>query len=256
MSKALLGKIALVTGASRGIGASTARQLAENGADVAVNYRSKVPRAEEVAQTVRATGQRALLAQADLTDENETRQMMTVIREQFGHLDLLILNASGGMEKDRGKEYAVALNVTAQVRCVDLALPLLSAGGRIVFVTSHLAHFYGQIPSLTEYEPVAASKRAGEDALRSRIPELASRGISLVVVSGDLIDGTITAKLLNRSQPGLIEERRAEAGSLPTVDEFAQAIVAAASDTSLESGATVYVGDTTHGDIRPDTGAD
>jgi NAD(P)-dependent dehydrogenase (short-subunit alcohol dehydrogenase family) len=251
VSKKLQGKIALVTGASRGIGASTARQLAEAGADIVINYRSKAPRAEEVAQIVRDRGQRAVLAQADLTQENETQKMIELAREQFGRLDLLILNASGGLEKDRDKDYAVELNVTAQTRVVRLALPILATGARIVFVTSHLAHFYGQIPSLSDYEPVAASKRAGEDALRAQIPELCSRGISLVVVSGDLIEGTITAKLLNRSQRGLIEERRAEAGSLPTVDEFAAAIVAAASDAAMKSGDTLYIGDTTHGNVTP-----
>ena len=79
--------------------------------------------------------------------------------------------------------------------------------------------------------------------MRERISELAERDISLVVVSGDLIEGTITPKLLQRGVPGLIEARRAEAGSLPTVETFAEAIVEAAGDGGLESGATVYVGE-------------
>ena len=96
--------------------------------------------------------------------------------------------------------------------------------GRVVFVTSHLAHFYGEKPIFPDYETVAASKKAGETALRERIGELAALGISLVVVSGDLIEGTITPKLLERAAPGLIETRRAQAGELPTVRDFAEAI--------------------------------
>lgn len=235
-------KVALVTGASRGIGAAVARLLASYGADVIINYRSKGPRAEEVAEAVRATGKRAILAQADITSAEEMAAMMTAVGEQVGQLDLLVLNASGGLEKEKAADYAMQLNLTAQVRAVDLALPLMRAGGRIVFVTSHLAHFYGEKPVHPVYESVAASKKAGEQALSSRIDEFTQRGISLVVVSGDMIEGTITPKLMERANRGTIEARRQQAGSLPTVQEFAQAIVDAAADTSLPSGKVIYVG--------------
>jgi len=238
----LSGKVALVTGASRGIGARVAELLAEGGADIAINYRSKGPRAEEVARHVRALGRIALLAQADITDAREVQTMIDLVAEQFGGLDLLILNASGGLERDKPADYAMRLNATAQTGLVDCALPIMRDGGRIVFVTSHLAHFYGQKPTYPVYETVASSKKAGEDALRARAPELARHGISLVVVSGDLIEGTITPRLMQRQSPGLIEERRRDAGGLPTVDDFARAIVGAATDGQLTSGATILVG--------------
>lgn len=87
------GQVALVTGASRGIGASVARILAERGADIVINYRSKGSRALEVADAVRVTGRQALLAQADITSETEMREMMKLVEEKFARLDLLILNA-------------------------------------------------------------------------------------------------------------------------------------------------------------------
>jgi NAD(P)-dependent dehydrogenase (short-subunit alcohol dehydrogenase family) len=93
------------------------------------------------------------------------------------------------------------------------------------------------------YEPVAASKFAGEQALRARAAEFANRGIGFVVVSGDMIEGTITPKLLERIDRGTIESRRSQAGSLPTVEEFATAIVDAALSKEV-SRQTIFVGST------------
>ena len=108
-------------------------------------------------------------------------------------------------------------------------------------MTSHQAHFIETVPTMPEYEPVARSKRAGEDALRDLVPALADKGISLVVVSGDLIEGTVTATLLDRPNPGAIEARRSEAGKLYSVSEFA-AEVAKMATADVETGHTEYVG--------------
>ncbi len=238
----LSGKVALVTGASRGIGAAVAQLLAERGADLVINYRNKVARAEEIATKIREIDRRVVLVKADITNELEVRSMIQSIATDFDRLDLLVLNASGGLEKDKSADYAMDLNLTAQERLVELAVPLMPIGGRIVFVTSHLAHFYGQKPVYELYEPVAASKYAGEQALRNRIPQLTDKGISLVVVSGDLIEGTITPKLMQRANPGLIDERREQVGSLPSVEDFASAIADTCTNSNLNSGATVFIG--------------
>jgi 3-oxoacyl-[acyl-carrier protein] reductase len=239
----LKGKVALVTGASRGIGASVARILATRGADIAINYHSKGSRAEKVATDVRAVGRRALLVQADLTNPDDVVTMIESVRLEYGRLDLLILNASGGLEKDKSPDYAMQLNLTAQVRLVEIALPLIPRGGHIIFVTSHMAHFYRERPVDGPYEPVAASKYAGECALRAREAEFEKMGITFVVVSGDMIEGTITPKLLERMNKGVIESRRKEVGSLPTVEEFAREIADAAF-SGEKNGATIFVGST------------
>lgn len=235
---------ALVTGTSRGIGAEVACQLAAHGANVVVNFRSKAPRAEEVAATIRTRGRRATLAQADLTLADDLAHMAHVVASEHQQLDMLILNASGGLEKGKSVDYAMQLNLTAQLGIVDVLLPLMAHGSRLVFVTSHWAHFYGQQPVIEAYAPIAASKKAGEDALRMRIPALAAHGVLLRVVSGDVIDGTITPKLLERMQPGAIDIRRAQVGALPTIADFARAIVAAAADSISPSGQTTFVGST------------
>ena len=96
---------------------------------------------------------------------------------------------------------------------------------------------------MPEYEPVALSKRAGEDALRAKLPELEAAGFEFVVVSGDMIEGTITATLLERANPGAIEARKQDAGRLYNVSEFAAEVASAAVDP-VPADNTRYVGDT------------
>ncbi|MFB8385956.1 SDR family oxidoreductase [Microbacterium sp. NPDC055910] len=239
----LSGKTALVTGSSRGIGADTVRYLAEAGANVVINFRNKAPRAEKLATQLRELGVEVLVVGADLTDTDSVNEMFAAVQRTFGGLDILVLNASGGMEAGMAEDYALQLNRDAQVRVLDAALPLLGEGSRVVFVTSHQAHFIRTTPTMPEYEPVALSKRAGEDALRARIPELEAKGIGFVVVSGDMIEGTITATLLERANPGAISSRRESAGRLYNVSEFAAEIARAAVDP-LPDDHTRLIGDT------------
>ncbi len=239
----LAGKTALVTGSSRGIGADTVRYLAEAGANVVVNYRNKAPRAEKLGAQLRELGVEALVVGADLTDDVSVQAMFAEVERAFGSLDILVLNASGGMEAGMAEDYALQLNRDAQIRVLETALPLLGRGSRVVFVTSHQAHFIRTTPTMPEYEPVALSKRAGEDALRALIPDLEERGIAFVVVSGDMIEGTITATLLERANPGAISSRRESAGRLYNVSEFAAEVARAAVDPVPHDN-TRLVGDT------------
>jgi NAD(P)-dependent dehydrogenase (short-subunit alcohol dehydrogenase family) len=231
-----------VTGSSRGIGADTARFLAQAGANVVINYRNKAPRAEKLAGELRELGVEVLVVGADLTDAESVQAMFDEVANAFGGLDVLVLNASGGMESGMAEDYALQLNRDAQVRVLETALPLLREGSRVVFVTSHQAHFIRTTPTMPEYEPVALSKRAGEDALRERIPALRERGVDFVVVSGDMIEGTITATLLERANPGAIAARREDAGKLYNVSEFAAEVAAAAVD-DIPADNTRLVGD-------------
>lgn len=236
------GRRALVTGSSRGIGADTVGYLAEAGARVVVNFRNKEKRAIQLVDKLEAAGATAIAVGADLTDSESVAAMFETIREAWGGLDILVLNASGGMESGMGEDYALRLNRDAQVNLLTAALPLLSRGSRVVFVTSHQAHFIRTVPTMPEYEPVALSKRAGEDALRDMIPQLDELGIEFVVVSGDMIEGTITATLLERANPGAISARKEAAGRLYNVSEFA-AEVAKAAVEQVPADHTRYIGD-------------
>lgn len=238
----LTGARALITGSSRGIGAKTAEYLAEAGASVVINYRNKEARAQKLVESIQASGGTAMALGADLTDPVGVARMIGTMRETLGGLDLLVLNASGGMEADMGEDYAMKLNRDSQVGLLMSVLPLMDRRSRVVFVTSHQAHFIREVETMPEYLPVALSKRAGEDALRGMNDQMKGLGIDFVVVSGDMIEGTVTATLLNRANPGVIEQRKEQVGKLYNVDEFA-AEVALAAVEDIPEDHTRLVGD-------------
>ena len=232
-------RIVLVTGASRGIGAEVARQLASPDTHVVVNYREKANRANTIAQTIRDAGGHASTLRADISDAAEAIAMMESIGARFGRLDALVLNASGGLELGADAGYAMRLNRDAQRHLAQLAVPLMPVGGRIVFVTSHQAHFFPNKAVPKGYSAIAASKRAGETALYAMRSAFHRAGVGLTVVSGDMIDGTMIVRLLQRRDPAEVSARRAH-GSLPTVEEFAEVIVGATVSRTAQS--IVYVG--------------
>src|SRR5262252_5330163 len=137
---------------------------------------------------------------------------------------------------------AVASDMTDQDATARLVEQLGGWTERVdVLVTSHWAHLYGAVMQFPAYEAIARSKQAGELALR----ELAAddrRGLRLLVVTGDLVEGTITPKLLERASRGVAGRRRREVGALPSAADVAEAIATAALDASLPSGHTVVVG--------------
>lgn len=233
---------ALVTGSSRGIGADTAGYFAEAGASVVINFRNKEARATKLVDKIVAAGGSAIAIGADLTDPTSVAGMFDTIESEWGGLDILVMNASGGMESGMAEDYAMQLNRDAQVSLLNAALPLLAPGSRVVFVTSHQAHFIHTTETMPEYLSVALSKRAGEDALLELIPILDAAGIGFVVVSGDMIEGTITATLLERANPGAISSRRDSAGRLYNVSEFAAEIASAAVEP-IPANHTRLVGD-------------
>ncbi len=237
-------QVVLITGASRGVGAEVACGLARPGRHIVVNYREKDRRAAEVVDRIRSAGADASAARADLCDEAAVTVMFDDIARRFGRLDVLVLNASGGLERHADPGYAMRLNRDAQLAVARRAVELMTGGGLVVFVTSHPAHFFGRVPvPIAGYEPVAESKHAGEHALRA---ELDTEDVELVVVSGDLLEGSVMVRLLERADRAGVAARRA-ARPLPTVEAFAAAIVAAV-DTPPPDGTTLCVGGYGYGD--------
>jgi|KBSSwiStaDraftv2_1062776.scaffolds.fasta_scaffold00329_20 NAD(P)-dependent dehydrogenase (short-subunit alcohol dehydrogenase family) len=186
-------RIVLLTGASRGVGAAVAQRLASPDTHVVLNYLAHADRANGVAEAIRRAGGHASTFAADISDEGGAASMVESIATRFGRLDALILNASDGRQWGSTSSDTRRPTPDAQRHLARLAVPLMPAGGRIVFVTSHQAHFFPFKAVPKGYSAVAATNRAGETALYEMRSVFGHAGLHLTVVSGDMIDGTLAA---------------------------------------------------------------
>lgn len=195
----LTGKVALITGGSRGIGKATALRMAEAGADVVINYVSSRPNAEEAAKEILALGRRVAVVRADVTEESDLKAMMEFIGEHFGRLDIMVSNAaSGGFRPllaatSRNFEAAMNTNVRALMFLVQAAYPLLerSTGrAKVIGISSHGSH-----TALPSYGLIGSSKAALESLVRHLALELGDQGINFNVVQSGLVE-TDSTKLL------------------------------------------------------------
>jgi enoyl-[acyl-carrier protein] reductase III len=225
MWKPLAGKIALVTGGSRGIGRAIALKLARAGSDVAIVYHNSHEEAEEVCAAIRQLGQRAHALQADVSDPELVAEIFDAVRKEFGRLDLLVSNAATGVLRPALElslkhwrrcleTNALALNLLAQQ-----AVPLMPAGGRIIALSS-----LGAWRAIPHYAFIGASKAALESLARSLAQELGPRGIRVNVVSAGVVDTDALKYFPNREQ--LLAEfgRRAPAGPTLTAEAVADAV--------------------------------
>lgn len=183
MSK-LAGKVALVTGGSRGIGAAIAKKLAGDGADVAVTYSSSPRRAEGVVRDIEALGRRGLAIAADNRDAAAVEAAVEKTVEAFGRLDILVNNAGiflvGPLDDLSVSDFdeTVAVNLRAAFVATRAAAPRMGEGGRIVSIGSNLA-VRAPWPGLSLY---SMSKAALVGMTKGLARDLGARGITANVV--------------------------------------------------------------------------
>ncbi|WP_337268083.1 SDR family oxidoreductase [Oryzifoliimicrobium ureilyticus] len=188
----LAGKVALVTGGSRGIGAAIVRRLAREGADIVFSYSSSNRQAEILVREIEAVGARAVAIKADQALAAEVADLVTKAHAEFGRLDILV-NSAGvfvtGMVGDSGADLAafdrqIDINVKGVVAAVRAAVTLMSDGGRIVSIgTTGAVH----IPFAGAADYVA-TKAAVAAYTRGWARDLGSRGITVNVIQPGAIN--------------------------------------------------------------------
>lgn len=225
----LSGKIALVTGSSRGIGKAIALELARRGAMPIIHFHTKERRARETANEISQLGSMQLIPPwfgADITNAEQVESLYSQIQNHplsGGVIDFLILNAAGGLEREKDPSYAEIINVWAQVNLVRQALRrnLIRTGGNVMYITSHVARVSEEGIELTTpdpelnrflqlYQPVAHSKHRGEGELLAMEAELKERGINLSIATAPLVDRSPAVLYLKRE--ALLEKAAAAFG--------------------------------------------
>jgi 3-oxoacyl-[acyl-carrier protein] reductase len=152
-----MSKVAVITAASKGIGAATAVAFGKAGYDVVVNYLSDEAGATKVAQAIQATGHQAITMQADVFTEQGIAQLFEAAKKAFGKIDVLVNNAGLPQEPAFGEwtqeTIAKSLNgnIASAVLCTQAAVPLMNPGGSILFVSSIYGLNFGGNPRLALY---------------------------------------------------------------------------------------------------------
>jgi short-subunit dehydrogenase len=182
MERTLKGKVAVVTGASSGIGEATAVELARRGASVAVAARS-AEKLEDLSRRISASGADVLAVETDVADRGSVDAMVERVVGEFGRIDVLVNNAglglSGRVAELRAEDlrYVFEVNTIGPLNCVQAALPRMGSGGRIINVSSVVGK--RAIPKVGGYCSTKFALNALSDALRV---EVAGRGISVTSV--------------------------------------------------------------------------
>ena len=232
----LSGRIALVTGAARGIGKAIALALAEAGADVAVNYRAREADALAVADAVRDFGRRTMTVRADVSDSSAVKSMVEAIADELGGVDVLVNNAGVAMRRglddltEADFDRTIAVNLKSAFLCTQAVLPNMRARrwGRIVNISSGAARGAGAVG--LHYN---ASKAGMEGLTRGYSARLANEGITVNAVAPSLIETDMS--------PGRPEvAARIPLGRLGLPHEVAQVVLMVVANAYM-TGQTVQI---------------
>ena len=206
MAKNLQGKVALVTGGSRGLGAALAEALADQGADVAITYVSSGEKADEVVGRLKAKGVRAVAIQSDQANTATAKPLVDTVTAHFGKLDILINNAAiavQGKSVDDPDLDTVNLdrqwqiNVLGTVATTRAAAPVLADGGRIIFIGSIL----GTRVPFTGAADYAGTKAAIVGYAKGVARDLGARDITVNVIQPGVMPTDMAAAVLGDSVP-------------------------------------------------------
>ena len=220
------GKVALVTGGSRGIGRACVLKFAQLGADVVINYSRSESDAEATAKEAAAHDVRALALQADVGDRDAILRLFERVGTELGRLDVLVNSAARGLERPRGAvdslprhlKHTMDVNLFGPWFCAQEAVKLMAGSGAIVNLLSPGAERY-----LPRYAPVAVSKGALASLTTYLAVELAGSGIRVNGVAAGLVEGSDGVRVM--SEEVLDRYRQvAPTGRLVRPEEVADAV--------------------------------
>jgi enoyl-[acyl-carrier protein] reductase III len=221
----LAGKVALVTGAARGIGRAIATKLGAAGADVVVNYYNSHDEAEALCAQLRAEGRRAMAVQGSVGVPDSVDDMFAEIGTQFDRLDIVVSNAASGVLKPAMQmslkhwRWCLETNAFALDLLAQRAVPLMRDGGRIIAMSS-----LGAQRAMPDYGFIGASKAALESLVRTLAQELGPKNIRVNAVSAGVVDTDALAYFPNREQLLANFAQRTPAGPVLTPDDVAGAV--------------------------------
>jgi 3-oxoacyl-[acyl-carrier protein] reductase len=234
---ALAGKIALVTGGSRGIGRACALLLAQAGADVAVNYRERGDAAREVCSLLEPLGRRGFPIQADVSRSSEVSRMVKAVEQEMGTIEILVNNAGIARKypwdrvPEEGWDEIMNINLKSAFLVTQAVLPGMRARkwGRIINISSGAAATGGVVG------PYYAASKAGLLGLTHGYASLTLKeGITVNAVAPSLIETDMANQDLR------VDPKSTAIGRMGTPEEVAEAVVMLAKNGYI-TGQTLYV---------------
>ena len=236
-------KVALVTGAGRGIGREVALTLSSYGATVVINYNGSKEKAGEVLEEIQKNGQKAMIYKADISSFNEVKEMVKYIKKEYGQLDILVNNA--GITRDNlllrmsEEEFddVIDINLKGVFNCLRQVSPIMlkQRYGRIINISS-IVGVHGN-PGQVNY---SAAKAGIIGMTKSLAKELGSRGVTVNAVAPGYINTDMTAVLKDELKEGITEQIPLKRLGEP--EDIAQTVAFLASDhSSYITGQTIQI---------------
>jgi len=221
------GKVALVTGGTRGIGKAIAKMFAQEGAKVAVNYLRRRGPADETLEELKALGAEAIAIKADVRDREKIKDMVQQVIDELGGIDFVISNAASGSNKpilqleESGWDWTMNINTRALLFLAQETVPhmLERGGGRIISISS-----LGSFRVLPDYASVGVSKAALEALTRYLAVELAPKKIIVNCVSGSVVETEALKYFASAEQMLTAGRERTPAGRMVTPEDIANVI--------------------------------
>jgi 3-oxoacyl-[acyl-carrier protein] reductase len=243
MNISLQGKVAIVTGASRGIGRAIAESLAAAGAAVVVNHRASAGQAAETVAAIENGGGRAVSVQADMGSVEQVRRLVHTTVEQLGRLDILVNNAGVGNRTamadmtEKEFDWTMWVNARGPMFAIQAAVPRMRDAGRIINISSCGTHIAQVTGLLAVYQ---MSKGALEQLARCYVKELGARGITINNVLPGFVETELASDTPQEYKDALV--KRTALGRLGTPEDIAEVVCFLASDAGRwVTGETISV---------------